>query len=246
MKNQQNNPSDTKPNNPKGNNRKRFNKPRQPRNFWKSMLTNKFFDLFVVVAGVSLAFYLNSLKVAADQQKLERFYIENLRADLDKDIEELQKNLAEIKADNETVVGYVQQYGQGAVVGDSLASVVSVILSLDTFDGSNNTYASLIGTSGLSALADPTLRSLVAEYYNQYKSIERFEMVYTNALFEINSYFTPYCDYTLRKIVDRSVLTKVQTKNNLLIAAAQLEDGIESYEDALVLALALKKTLNVD
>lgn len=250
MKTRQNTPTDTKgnPNQQKdpakGNNRgRRFTKPRPPRNFWKTMLTNKFFDLMVVIAGVSIAYYLNSLKVSADQNKLEIFYTQNLASDLDKDIEELTKNVKELQYDYQVVVSYVQEYSQGAIVGDSLASVVVAILSLDTFDGNDNTYQSLVSSNGLNTLADPEKRGLITEYYNQYKTIERFEDVYTRAIFEINDYFSPTMNYALRKISDRAVLGSERTKNSLLMAAAQLETGIENYEEALALAKTLKQTL---
>jgi hypothetical protein len=224
------------------NNRNRF-RQRPPRNFWKTLITNKAFDLLIVIAGVSIAFYLNSIKVTIDKQTTETFYKQSLATDLNADIDELTKNLKEIQEDYDILISYVQQYGEGKAVGDSLANVVTKILSLDTFAGTDNTYTSLVSSDGLGIVTDNALRNLVAEYYNQYQSIKRFEDVYTKALFEMNGYFSPSIDYTVRKITDRNVLTNVRTKNNLLIVAAQLEDGIESYEDALVQAQALKKQL---
>lgn len=253
MRNQSNNPSEKRGNNPErnqersnnprgGNGRNRF-KPRPPRNFWKTLVTNKAFDLFIVITGVSIAFYLSSVKANIDKKEAEKFYKESLANDLNRDTEELTKNLKEIQEDYDILIGYVQQYGEGKAIGDSLATVITKILSLDTFEGTNNTYTSLVSSDGLGVLSDIELRNQVAEYYNQYQSIKRFEDVYTKALFEMNGYFSPYFDYTNRKIIDRSVLTNMRTKNNLLIVAAQLEDGIESYEDALVLAQSLKKGL---
>lgn len=243
MKNQQNNPSDTKPNNPKGNNRKRFNKPRQPRNFWKSMLTNKIFDLFVVVLGISLAIYLNNINTTSNQRELAKFYMESLEADVVKDIDELTKNLNEIKTDYTIVVSYVQEFGRGAVVGDSLASVVVAILSVDHFDGNDNTFFSMVSGNTLSTLEDATIRKQVSEYYNQYKTISQFEESYRKGVSDIHHYFSPNMNYTLKKISNRSILSTDETKNSLLLAAGQLETGIEVYEEALTMAKALKESL---
>lgn len=243
MKNQPNNPSDTKSNNPKGNNRKRFNKPRPPRNFWKSMLTNKAFDLLVVVVGISLAIYINNLYTASNQRSMERFHIENLEADLVKDIEELTKNLNEIRTDYNVVVSYVQEFGKGAVVGDSLASVVVAILSVDHFDGNDNTFFSIVSDNTLTTLEDAAIRRQVSEYYHQYKAIAQFEDMYRKGVSDIHHYFSPNMNYTLKKISNRNVLSTDETKNSLLLAAGQLETGIEVYEEALTLAKALKATL---
>ncbi len=247
MKNQPSKPSETKdstsPNRNKGNKGRRFSAPRPPRIFWKSLLTNKAFDLLIVVLGVSIAFYLNTLRVSSEQRKAEKFYIENMAVDIDKDIVELEKIGKELQADYDVVVSYVQEYGKGAAVGDSLASVVVAILSLDTFSGNDNAYFSLVNSDGMNTIADAVTRSQVSEYYNQYKNLKHFEEVYADVVFQINSYFSPNMNYTLRKISNRNVLSSDQTKNSLLMVAAQLETGIESYEETLNKAKELRKRM---
>lgn len=253
MKTRPNTPQENKanPNQPRDPNRdpnksnkgRRFNKPRPPRNFWKTMLTNKFFDLLVVIVGVSIAYTLNGLMVSANEQKQEAFYTQTLATDVEKDIQELEKNLKGIEEDYQRLVSYVQEYGQGKAVGDSLATVITSILSLDIFEPHDNAYESLLNANGLGILSDPGLRNQVTNYYSNHRNIKRFEEVYTLAISNIYQYFTPYCDYTNRRIVDKSVLDKVQTKNSLLIAASQLEDGIENYDEALLAAKALQAAL---
>jgi hypothetical protein len=233
----------TNTNRNKGNKGRRFSAPRPPRIFWKSLLTNKAFDLVIVVLGVSIAFYLNTLRVSSEQRSAEKFYTDNIAADLDKDIVELGKIGKELQADYDVVVSYVQEYGKGAVVGDSLASVVVAILSLDTFSGNDNAYFSLVNSNSMNTISDASLRSQVSEYYNQYRDLERFEEVYADLISQINNYFSPTMNYTLRKISNRSVLSSDQTKNSLLMVAAQLETGIESYEEILIKAKALRKSL---
>lgn len=247
MKNQTTKPTEpkdnTNPNRNKGNKNRRFGAQRPPRIFWKSLLTNKAFDLFIVIVGILIALGINNLIVSSKDRKLEKVYVENLTSDLTRDIEELDKIAKEIQADYNTVVSYVQEYGKDAVVGDSLASVVVAILSLDTFAGNDNTYQSIVASNAINALASTTRRSQVLEYYNQYKKVKNFEDVYTKAIAEINRYFSPSMNYTLRKISDRNVLSSNQTKNSLLLVAAQLESGIETYEEGLNKAKTLKKSL---
>lgn len=242
-KNNPNQPRDPNRDPNKTNKGRRFNKPRPPRNFWKTMLTNKFFDLLVVILGVVIAYTVLTLKTTAEERTLETFHAQNMASDLAEDIHELEKNLNGIQGDYQGLVAYVQAYGQGKAVGDSLATVITSILSLDTFEPHDNTYQSLIGAKGLSVFSEASLQRQVSNYYGNYRKIQRFEEVYTADILDIYHFFTPYCDYTNRKIVDKSVLDKVQTKNSLLIAAAQLEEGIESYEEALIAAKALQEAL---
>jgi hypothetical protein len=247
MKNQTTKPSELKDTTDSNKNRggkgRHFTKSRPPRIFWKSLLTNKAFDLFIVIAGITIAFQLNIWRISAEQRSLEKYYFENISTDLDKDIVELDKIGKELQADYDVVVSYVQEYGKGAVVGDSLASVVVAILSLDAFSGNNNAYFSLMNNNSMNTIADASLRSQVSEYYNQYKNLERFEEMYAEVISKINEYFSPTMNYTLRKISNRSVLSSDQTKNSLLMVAAQLETGIESYEETLAKAKELKKVL---
>lgn len=225
----------------KGN--KRFRQGKPPRNFWKSLLTNKAFDLLVLVAGITIAFAINNQMRSVGEVEEENFYINNLAADVDKDIARLTTSLAGLKEDYEVLIPYVEKFGREAVVGDSLASVVVAILSIDTFEGDNHTYLSLISTTKLPVISNPELRKKLAEYYHFYKTIERFEDVYSNSLLDMNNYFSPSINYTLRSVVNRSVLSAVQTKNNLLLATSHIEDGIERYQEALVLAQDLRKHL---
>jgi hypothetical protein len=51
----------------------------------KSLLLNKAADLLIVVVGVTIAFQLSSLKQRSDQASLERFNLESLANDLDRD-----------------------------------------------------------------------------------------------------------------------------------------------------------------
>jgi hypothetical protein len=67
--------------------------------------------------------------------------------------------------------------------------------------------------------------------------------VYTQALFKVFDYLGPHCDLTAQKIVDASVLQTPHTANLMLIAQAQLNDGITNYRESLEKAKALKSTL---
>jgi hypothetical protein len=226
-----------------GNGNKRFRHNKPPRNFWKSLLTNKGFDLLVLVVGITIAFAINSWMSNNDESKEALFYTNNLAADLDKDIAQLSTSLTGLKEDYEVLVPYVEKFGREAVVGDSLAAVVVAILSVDSFEGNNHTYLSMVSTSKLSLVKDLEVRKKLTQYYHFYNSIERFEDVYSNSLLDMNNYFSPSINYTLRSVVNRSVLSAVQTKNNLLLATSHLEDGIERYQEALVLAQELRKSL---
>ena len=66
---------------------------------WRDLFTNKFFDLLIVILGVYIAFQFNNWKLQADQRAMERFYLENILVDLNKDIAEYERIMAGMDQD---------------------------------------------------------------------------------------------------------------------------------------------------
>ncbi len=207
---------------------------------WGDLFINKVFDLLIVILGVSIAFQLNNLKLESDQQSLEKFYLESMLTDLDKDVSECNENLENLRSDHKLVAGYLRKLQQPEPTADSLGIVIVETIWFDTFNGNQDTYSTLLASNGFSALGDRAIRSQITEYYKQYQSVERFDKVYTDILFQFYTYFSPYCDFSTRQIIDASVVEKVQTRNNLLMALGQLNDSIESYTEMIAKATALK------
>jgi hypothetical protein len=209
----------------------------------KTQIWNKFFDLLIVIVGITIAFQLNNLKQRNDQQTLERFYLESIIVDLDKDIETYEKILFQLEEDRKLAGFALDKLKQSEKLTDTLGFVLANILSLNTFTPKNSTYSTLLGGNGLTAIRNRDIRNLISEHYNLYTSIYRFESVYTQFLFRLFDYFSPYCNYTTRKIIDATVTGKVETLNMLLIAREQLNDGISSYTRSLEKAGALKESI---
>ncbi len=211
----------------------------------KNLLLNKLFDLIIVICGVTIAFQLSNLKQKSDHESLERFYLENLAIDIDKDINSINRILIELQSDSSMTNICLSRHTQEKISSDTLSKAVLGVLSFETFNYRNdNTYSTLMNSHGLSIINNKSTRTLVSEYYKCYKSIDRFEYVYTEFLLnDFNSYFTPYVDYATGKISNPTILKDIRTNNSLLIAGGQLNDGIETYKNALMKAVALKEVL---
>ena len=207
---------------------------------WRDLFANKFFDLLIVIVGVSIAFQLNNWKLQADQRAMERFYLESILVDLDKDIHECEEILIDMDHDYKMVNNYLAKKTIPYSPSDSLGIVIVETLAFETFSGNQDTYATLISSNGLSALEDEQMRSDLTEYYKHYISIARFEKVYTDLIYQLNNYFIPYCDYAKRQIIDPTVANKIQTRNSFIIARQQLAEGREDYNAILEGAKGLK------
>ena len=210
---------------------------------WRDLFVNKVFDLLIVIAGVTIAFQLNNLKINSDQESLEKFYLQSMLSDLDKDIQEANENLFDIQSDRQLLTSYLKKLDMPDPSADSLGIVIVETVWFETFTGNQDTYSTLLASSGFSALADQTIRNQITEYYKQYQSIERFDRIYTELMFQLYSYFSPYCDFGKRQIIDPSVVGRMETRNNLLMALGQLNDSAEIYSEMILKANELKNSI---
>jgi hypothetical protein len=116
-------------------------------------------------------------------------------------------------------------------------------MQFETFSEKDNTYATLVASTGLKAFSDHQLVETITEYYSSYTSIRRFEQIYTSIIFELNRFLAPSVIIDQKKIVDKNVTSAPQTRNLLFVTEGQLNTGLEDYEEALNRAHALKMAL---
>ena len=240
----QNRNQDKKENqNPNANKRRfnRFNHNRQPKSL-KRTLQNKGLDLLVVFIALVLALGVWQGVEKFQETKREEAYKQLILADLNKDLEEIKINGENIRKDYETIIQCIQQFASGSALNDSLASVIVSALSIDQFNGNSGAFQAFQAgeTFANSSIA---FQRAAEVYYHRYQTLIRFEDNYNDFSQSMNAYFSPYCNYTLKKITDKAVLDKEETKNNLLLIASYLETGIEAYEEALKDGQKLKSLL---
>jgi len=211
----------------------------------RSLILNKTIDILIVIVGITIAFQLSNIKERYDQRSLENFYIENLNNDIDKDINSINYLLKELRADSSLTKKCINEFSQKSLSLDALGNAIINILSFETFSYRNdNTYNILMNSNGLSIISNRETRNLISEYYKTYKSVDRFEYVYTEFLLkDFHPYFDPNVDYSTGKILNPSILSDVRTNNRLLITEFQINDGIETYTHMLSRASELRKVL---
>ena len=208
---------------------------------WRDLLLNKAFDLVMLIVGVSIAFQVDNWKMSNDKHEMEKFYKQGLLTDVNADIVEMEEIMKELEIDRNRIQSYLPKMDK--LPADSLITPLISILSFETFSPSDNTYNTLVGGSGLDSFADRDLIEKLTSYYASYTSIRRFETVYTNVIFEVHKNFSPYVIYDQGKLVDKTVVTKTESRNALVLARVQLNTGVEDYTDALNRAKALKAAL---
>jgi len=208
---------------------------------WRELLRNKLFDLVIVITGITIAYELNNAKETRDDRNLERFYLESMVVDLDKDILEYEDNLKEFSRDRNFALGTLAGMQKGADISDSIGIAVLNISSTKTFEGHNNTYSTLMTSNGLNLIEDQAIRNLIHEHYRLYASIERFETEHTDLIRRVNGHFISAIDYgRAGLVIDQRAAINTESKNLLTLCAIQLQSGIWRYEESLRKAQDLK------
>jgi len=211
---------------------------------WRELATNKVVDLFIVIAGITIAYQLNNLKESRDERVLEKFYFEGIAADLEKDIREYEDNLAEFTHDRKFAAGTLARMQKGIDVSDSVGIAVLNVVSTKTFEGHNNTFSTLMGSSGLSIIQDQGIRSMILDHYRLYASIERFEKENADLIARFHTHFTSVIDYgRVGQVLDREAANNAQSKNLLTLAVVQLQSGIWRYQESLEKARELRERI---
>jgi putative acetyltransferase len=211
---------------------------------WSHLFINKVIDLLIVIAGITIAFQLNSLKATSDQRSLERFYLESMVNDLDNDILEYGDNIEELITDRRMAYSCLAKIERAESVKDSVGLVALNLMSIKTFEGHNNTYSTILNNNGLSLIQDPDIRNMILEHYRLYAAIKQFESKYSDVIFRFNDYFSLHIDYNhAGTINDNTIVEDIQVKNLLTISAVQLQGGIWRYEESMEKAATLKERI---
>lgn len=208
---------------------------------WRDLIINKSFDLVMLILGITIAFQLENWRTEKEQQSLETFYKQSMLADVNADIDEITEIITSLRSDQKVLQSYRPMMEK--LPPDSLIRPLWEVMQFETFSEKDNTYATLVASTGLKAFSDHQLVETITEYYSSYTSIRRFEQIYTSIIFELNRFLAPSVIIDQKKIVDKNVTSAPQTRNLLFVTEGQLNTGLEDYEEALNRAHALKMAL---
>ncbi len=205
------------------------------------LLTSKALDLLIVIAGVTIAFQFGRLKEASDERSLEKFYLESMANDLNRDIDQYRDNLQELQIDQKMVLGCLRRMERKESVADSIGLTVVNVLNFKTFEGNRNTFSTIISSNGLSLLSDTAIRNMMLEHYRLYDAISRFEENYRQHTSKMRDYFGSYIDYYHPQVASGGGYLQLKaTKNLLTTSANRLQDGMWRYGESIEKAEQLR------
>lgn len=208
---------------------------------FRSTLSGKVLDLLIVIVGITIAFQVDRWKERRDTAQEEKFFLQSMMSDLDKDINEYQDNIKDLSKDHRLVYGTLLRLGRNEDISDSLGFVAMNALSVKTFEGHNNTYLTITTSNGLGVISDPGIRELTIEHYRLYSSLGKFEARYHGILGQLKDFLTPHIYFNRSgKLLNKSIAKDAHTENLLTLTAIQQREGTWRYQASIEKAKELK------
>lgn len=128
-------------------------------------------ELFVIVAGILVALSIDEWRSDMADNRLEREYLEAIRADLASDLDELELIRSEIKARREAaeILIAIDETNMPRTVAGQVDFVYQIHRAgmLRTFSPSRASIEDLTSTGNLKLIRDRELRKALIDYYNQ-------------------------------------------------------------------------------
>lgn len=204
-----------------------------------SRRTGKFKDylieFFIVLLGITIAFWLSNLGEKKKEKELEALYLEDIRSDLKEDQEDLAYCIEENKQKLITLskaITYYQGENNGTNL-DSLVKYAGLIGNYFHFNPNDYTYISLQQSGDFKILTSRELKSSLIELYKLYDFIEREQV---NVLDALDGNYFPVLmrnlDMVTGQVVNPGYFTSTEFKNNMGFVINEVSTLIRMYNTA--------------
>ena len=123
-------------------------------------LKDYFIEFFIVLLGITIAFWLSNLGEEKKERQLEEVYLTDIANDLDKDIEDLTFAIYQNNKKYDQLIQGYKYYLEGGpkVSADSLVFYAQLIGNYFHFQPNNYTYISLQQSGDFKIIKDPGLK----------------------------------------------------------------------------------------
>jgi hypothetical protein len=198
-------------------------------------------EIIIVIIGITIAFSLNNWKEESQNKKLKRQYLESMRIDIEKEIQQLKQNDSSIIERINKIEKILSYTSVGKGEPNQIFRYVFEVANTVTFDPVNSTYQTMINSGDMKLINDFHLRRKIEEHYNSHSSIlkdyGRLEAISKKY---VADFFIYEMDYERIRKGDFSFLKKPILKNiysslkgAYLIAKKGNSDCIQSNKELL-------------
>ena len=189
-------------------------------------------ELFIVIIGISIAFWLNNLATATNNQKQRATYLTDIANDLRTDSISLSFNIKNNIRKRKILLKSLELIENTAPI-DSLLPYVLEIGNYDFFKPDNFTLTSLLQSGDFKLIDAPETKRELLRLLKIYEFIENSQNNFLEALDE--NYFPMLIskvDMTSMKVTNAQFFYETEIKNYCGFTISETAQHIENYEVA--------------
>lgn len=199
-----------------------------PKSFWRYII-----ELIIVIAGVTIAFWLNTRAESAKEHRTLTNYYTEIRADLSEDRKLLERIIRLNESKMKDMIAGIGQYRKGTLNRDSIFFYSQKIGAYNFFDPKDITYRSMINSGDFKLIENLVVKRKLIGLYNLYQGIEELEKNHLQALdqnfFPKYVYMVDYISGELLAPIEKDILVK----NYFAFTANELSVHSSHYMAAL-------------
>lgn len=201
-------------------------------------------ELAIVIVGVTIAFWLNTLaEDAKEQANLGNYYLE-LQSDLNADRRELLSCVKTNRAKRDSMYKAIRLYFKDAPEADSVKYYSMMVGNYNFFHPTDITYVTMVNSGDLKLINDLELKRNLVALYDQYEDIVMLQENHLQALDE--NYFPRFVhmvDYITGELlvpIEKDILIK----NYFAFMVSELDNHVAFYRAALAKNQRLDSLIN--
>lgn len=188
--------------------------------------TDHLVNLFVVILGISIAFWLNEASEDDKNSQLKKVYLESMIRDLNQDVSDLNEIITE---DSLSAIYFRGLFLEKIEDADSLQTGLSKLASLTTFSGHNVTYESLKSGGKIELFDVQTWLTITENYHVNYQSVKEIERYYQS------SFDTKIIPFLMESVdsqigISPDIIKKKSFKTPLALHITFLQQKIDAYQ----------------
>ncbi len=190
---------------------------------------DRFINFLAVILGVSLAFYITSVSENKKNKKELKEYVSSIVLELEDDIDTYESYQIPYNEEQiEEINGLVEKLLDAR--SDSLAKFLDVVLNLNAYSPSGNTFESMKASGRLNLIEDLATKTALGNYYVELADeSERIGMEQTNYFMKsLLPHLANNFDLT-GEIMDDDLRSDFKLRNYLVLYSALIQNKTEKY-----------------
>lgn len=201
----------------------------------KFSLKTVLLEIFIVIVGISIAFWLNNWGEERKERKLETEFLKTLRSDLATDsaafayqIEQNERNLHHVNR-------FVSTLRNKDYENDSINWYIGSFLNRNNWIINANTFEILKSGGKLDIIQDFDLRSEISQFFRirTYQTEWMLDVIQTFQDNQMNVYLTKNTDYFIQYQPQKDFVKDTEFQNLLASWADLTDEKLVLYEDIL-------------